>query len=155
MNLKKIFILLLLVSCGFRPMYSNLSFDIFVEPIKSGINGIDLRNELNARFGSGTFDNSPEYRLVVELEEPIAKYKAIQSTGEATWQEITLVANYTLFKDGKEFAKGIEKASDSYSIVRYLVAANAAYNNSIKNSIRLLSEKIVSSISAYIYASQK
>ena len=128
MNLKKILIFLFLFSCGFRPMYQDMSFDIFVEPIKSGVSGIDLRNALNAKFG-GSSNNNAEYRLLVKLDEPI--------------------------KNDKEIAKGREVASDSYSIVRYLIAANAVYNNSIKNAITILSEKIATSVSAEIYSSQK
>ena len=142
MNLKKILIFLFLFSCGFRPMYQDMSFDIFVEPIKSGVSGIDLRNALNAKFG-GSSNNNAEYRLLVKLDEPIKEYKAIEQTGEATWQEIKMIA------------KGREVASDSYSIVRYLIAANAVYNNSIKNAITILSEKIATSVSAEIYSSQK
>lgn len=153
MNLKKILIFLFLFSCGFRPMYQDMSFDIFVEPIKSGVSGIDLRNALNAKFG-GSSNNNAEYRLLVKLDEPIKEYKAIEQTGEATWQEIKMIATYTLFKNDKEIAKGREVASDSYSIVRYLIAANAVYNNSIKNAITILSEKIATSVSAEIYSSQ-
>ena len=154
MNLKKIFIFLFLFSCGFRPMHQDMNIDIFVEPIKSGINGIDLRNALNAKFGASSYTNT-EYRILVNLSEPMTQYKGIEPTGDATWQEVTLQADYTLFKNDKEIAKGREVASDSYSIVRYLIAANAVYNNSIKNAITILSEKIATSVYAEIYSNQK
>jgi hypothetical protein len=138
--MKKYFLALFLCACGFTPMYSGKKTDVYVAPI-SGTNGIDLRNALNVKFG-GMNDSNAEYKLTVKLEEPTTKYKAIQSTGDATWQEVQLQANYVLSKNEKEIAKGREIASESYTFVRYLVAANASYNNAVQNSINILSEKI-------------
>ena len=61
---KYIPILLLLSACGFRPMYTGADTDIYVAPI-SGINGIELRNELNAKFG-GVRDAGAKYTLTVK-----------------------------------------------------------------------------------------
>jgi hypothetical protein len=121
-------------------MYSDRQIDVYVAPI-SGTNGIDLSNALNAKFG-GVWDASARYKLSVKLEEPTTQYKAIQSTGDATWQEVQIQANYTLLENGHEIAKGRESASESYTFVRYLVASNASYNNAVHNSIKILSEKI-------------
>ncbi len=143
--MKKYFFLLLssfcLLSCGFSPMYSGgRDIDIYVMQI-SGTNGIDLRNKLSAKFG-GMRDESAKYNLTVTLAEPITKYKAIQSTGDATWQEVQLRANYVL-KDGDTVvARGTESASESYTFVGYLVAANASYNNAVQNGIGVLADKI-------------
>ena len=52
--MKKILSLLfciVLTSCGFVPMYSGQTTDVYVAPI-SGINGIELRNALWAEFGN-------------------------------------------------------------------------------------------------------
>jgi hypothetical protein len=133
-------LLFILVACGFSPMYSDNLVDIYVAPI-SGTNGIDLRNALNAQFG-GERDDATPYKLVVKLDAPSTQYKAIQSTGDATWQEVRLNASYTLTQNGKEIASGTEDASESYTFVRYLVAANASYNNAVQNSIKVLAEKI-------------
>lgn len=127
-------------ACGFRPVFSGNDTDIYVPPI-SGINGIELRNALNAQFG-GQHDANARYRLDVKLAEPVTKYKALQTTGDATWREITLTAKYVL-KDGNTvIARGTEKASESYTFVRYLVAANASYNNAVQNTITQLADKI-------------
>ena len=140
---KKIIVLLgagLLCGCGFRPMYTDTDTDIYVAPI-SGINGIDLRNSLNAKFG-GVRDATARYTLTVNLREPVTQYKALETTGDASWQQIMLTASYTLTADGKTIARGTETASESYSFVRYLVASNASYNNAVQNTIQVLSGKI-------------
>ncbi len=130
-------------------MYTSRDTDIYVAPI-SGINGIDLRNGLNAKFG-GVRDANAKYTLTVNLKNPVTRYKALESTGDATWQEIVLTANYTLTADGKQIARGTESASESYTFVRYLVAANASYNNAVQNIIQVLSEKIGTRVIAETY----
>ena len=140
--MKKIILLLCLSGCGFTPMFVGNDTDIYVTPIK-GINGIELRNALNAKFG-GARDASAKYTLTISMGNPVTQYKARELTGDATWQEVSLSAKYTLTetKSGRVLAKGNETASESYTFVRYLVASNASYNNAIKNSLTVLSEKI-------------
>ena len=123
----------LCAGCGFRPMFSGADTDIYVAPI-SGINGIELRNALNAKFG-GVHDRTAKYTLTVNLSEPYTKYKALEPTGDATWQEIVA-------RGDVQIARGTESASESYTFVRYLVAANASYNNAVQNTITVLAEKI-------------
>ncbi len=147
--MKKYILLLFLTACGFQPMYTEQDTDIYVAPI-AGINGIDLRNSLNAKFG-GVRDSNAKYSLVVKLNEPMTRYKALETTGDATWQEISISASYTLSADGKQIARGSEKASESYTFVRYLVAANASYNNAVQNTIQVLSEKIGARVIAETY----
>lgn len=141
--MKKILMILCIFAlgaCGFRPMFSGGDTDIYVAPI-SGINGIELRNALNAKFG-GARTSDAEYTLTIDLAEPYTKYKALESTGDATWQEVGLRANYTLRRGDTEIAHGVEQASESYTFVRYLVAANASYNNAVRNAIMVLADKI-------------
>lgn len=133
-------VLLLNIGCGFRPMFSGQDTDIYVYPI-SGINGIDLRNALWAKFG-GQYGPDSEYTLKVQLSAPRNRYKALEQTGDATWQEVSLNAKYTLSHNGKVIASGTEKASESYTFVGYLVASNASYNNAVQNTIQVLAEKI-------------
>lgn len=131
---------LFISACGFRPMFTGADMDIYVSPI-SGINGIDLRNALWARFG-GQREPGATYTLTVKLNEPVTQYKALERTGDATWQEISLTASYVLSHNGKQIATGTERAAESYTFVRYLVASNASYNNAVQNTIRVLAEKI-------------
>lgn len=147
-NMKKYLLILFLSACGFSPMYSDKKIDVYVAPI-SGTNGIDLRNSLNAKFGS-VGDMNTEYKLEVKLHGPITKYKAIQKTGDATWQEVELRSTYTLYKNEKIITTGKENASESYTFVRYLVASNASYNNAVQNTIKVLSEKIGSRVIAEV-----
>ena len=139
--MKKLLLILLLAGCGFRPMFSDNDTDIYVAPIASGVNGIELRNALNAHFG-GQRDANAKYTLDVVLKEPKTKYKALEATGISTWQEILLTATYTLRAGETVIATGAESASESYSFVRYLVAANASYNHAVKNTITVLADKI-------------
>ena len=130
----------MLAACSFRPIFSGDSTDIYVAPI-SGINGIELRNSLNSKFG-GMHEQNAKYSLVVNLQEPITQYKALERAGDAVWQEVKLNASYVLKQGDKEIASGSESASESYTFVRYLVASNASYNNAVMNTIHQLSEKI-------------
>lgn len=138
--MKKCLVFLLLAGCGFQPMFSGNDTDIYVAPI-SGINGIDLRNSLNTKFG-GAHDAGAPYTLTVSLGEPVTQYKALERTGDATWQQVSLTASFELTRDGEKIASGREVAAESYTFVRYLVAANASYNNAVRNIITVLSDKI-------------
>ena len=149
-GMKKLLVLLLLAGCGFTPMYSEKNTDIYVPPITSGANGIELRNALNAKFG-GQKDASAPYVLEVSLNDPTTAYKALDKTGVATWQEISMTATYTLKSGDTVIATGHETSSESYSFVQYLVAANASYNNAVSNTITVLSEKIGNRAIAEVY----
>ena len=138
--MKKLILFLMLTACSFKPIFSGDSTDIYVAPI-SGINGIELRNSLNAQFG-GMHDDKPKYTLTVNLQEPVTQYKALERAGDAVWQEVRLNASYVLKQGDKEIAHGTESAAESYTFVRYLVAANASYNNAVMNAIHELSDKI-------------
>ena len=138
--MKKILLFLSIAACSFQPVFSEHDTDVYVAPI-TGINGIELRNALNTKFG-GAHENGAKYTLTVKLSEPITKYKAFDLTGSATWQEVKLNASYVLKRDNKTIANGSESASESYTFVRYLVASNASYNNAVSNVINVLSDKI-------------
>ena len=133
-------VLICLTACGFKPMFAGSATDIYVYPI-SGINGIDLRNALWAKFG-GQHGPESEYALQINLSVPNNQYKALEQTGDATWQEVSLTASYKLTHNGDVIATGTETAAESYVFVRYLVASNASYNIAIQNTIQVLAEKI-------------
>ncbi len=138
--MKKCLMFLMLAGCGFQPMFAGHDTDIYVAPI-SGINGIDLRNRLNANFG-GLREQGAQYTLKVNLADPVTQYKALEHTGDATWQQVSLTANFELFHGDEKIASGREVAAESYTFVRYLVAANASYNNAVRNIINVLADKI-------------
>ncbi|MBR5575147.1 MAG: hypothetical protein IKV93_01235 [Alphaproteobacteria bacterium] len=140
--MKKILIFMLLCGCGFTPMFVGQDTDIYIPPI-SGINGIELRNALNGRFG-GSHESDARYTLTVTLNEPVTQYKALERTGDATWQEVLLRASYKLSdtQTGRVITTGNAIASESYTFVRYLVASNASYNNAVRNSLLVLADKI-------------
>ncbi len=138
--MKKLFLCLLMAACSFRPVFSGDDTDVYVAPI-SGINGIELRNSLNSKFG-GMHDSGARYTLTVTLQAPTTTYKAFERAGDASWQEVKLNVSYVLQYDGKEIARGSESAAESYTFVKYLVASNAAYNNAVMNTIHVLADKI-------------
>lgn len=138
--MKRLILFLMLTACSFKPIFSGDTTDIYVAPI-SGINGIELRNSLNSQFG-GMHEENAKYTLTVNLQEPVTQYKALERAGDAVWQEIRLNASYILKQGDKEIAHGSESAAESYTFVRYLVAANASYNNAVINAIHELSNKI-------------
>lgn len=138
--MKKLILLLMVAACSFKPVFSGDKTDVYVAPI-SGINGIELRNSLNAQFG-GIHEQNAKYTLTVNLSEPETQYKAFERAGDAVWQEVKLTASYVLKQGDKEIASSTESAAESYTFVRYLVAANASYNNAVMNTIHQLSEKI-------------
>lgn len=138
--MKKLFLLLMVAACSFKPVFSGDKTDIYVAPI-SGINGIELRNSLNSQFG-GIHEQNAKYNLTVNLSEPITQYKAFERAGDAVWQEVKLNAKYVLKYGDKEITSSTESAAESYTFVRYLVASNASYNNAVSNAIHQLSEKI-------------
>ena len=150
--MKKFLIILaltLMTSCGFQPMFTGQTTDIYVAPI-NGINGIELRNALWTEFGN-QYGPDAKYTLSVQLRDPRTQFKALAQTGDAEWQEISLSATYSLTQNGKKIASGSETASESYAFVSYLVASNASYNNAVKNVIRTLSEKISTRVIAETY----
>jgi hypothetical protein len=138
--MKKLILLLTVAACSFKPVFSGDSTDVYVAPI-SGINGIELRNSLNAQFG-GIHEQNAKYTLTVNLSAPVTQYKAFERAGDAVWQEVRLNASYVLKQDDKEITSSSESAAESYTFVRYLVASNASYNNAVSNAIHQLSEKI-------------
>lgn len=138
--MKKIIALFLLSGCGFTPMFSGNDTDIYVDKI-NGISGIELRNALNAKFG-GARTPDATYKLVVRLASPERTYKGLDTTGTATWQAIKLNASYDIYAGDKIIASGNETASESYTFVSYLVAANASYNNAVQNAVSVLADKI-------------
>ena len=134
----------------------NERLNIIKELILSGINGIELRNALSAKFG-GVRDASAKYTLTVKLSEPATKRKALEQTGDAAWQEISITATYHLTETatGRVLTKGRDSASESYTFVRYLVASNASYNNAVQNTIRVLADKIGTRVIAETYRHSK
>ncbi len=157
--MKKVFavcsLLFAVCSCGFTPMYSDelsaKTGDIWVAPV-SGTNGIDLRNALRARLGDRNEESTAKYSLNIDLKDPYTNFKGLQKTGDATWQEVRMTASYTLKENasGRVLVKGTEVASESYTFVRDLVAAQASQTNAAQNTLRLLSDKIGTRVAAAV-----
>ena len=146
--------LLFISACGFTPMHGNndalrdTTRTIYIAPI-SGTNGIDLRNNLRGTFGTHNHYATAEYILTVDLRAPEMILKALQRTGDATWQEIRMTARYELrARDGELILRATDTASESYTFVADLVAAQAAHNAAVQNAILVLSGKIETRVHA-------
>jgi len=130
---------------------SKQTADVYVATIH-GTNGIDLRNDLNARFGGQNDEATARFILAVDLKNPDNIFRGLQKTGDATWQEVRMTANYTLKESasGKVLISGTEVAAESYTFVRDLVAAKASQTNAVQNTIRLLADKISTRVTAAV-----
>ena len=99
--MKKNLLLLLLCSCGFTPMYVGSDADIYVAPI-SGINGIELRNALNAKFG-GAHDETAKYKYPTSTElDPNTTYYELDSEQKILTKVDSPKANEILKSTGQE-----------------------------------------------------
>ncbi|MDR2268659.1 MAG: hypothetical protein LBD94_00565 [Rickettsiales bacterium] len=142
----------LLSACGWSPMYSdnlilqNRVADIYIAPI-AGTNGIDLRNSLILSWNTSN-DKSAKYRLSVKLNEPQTIYKALQRSGDATWDEVRITASWTLSEGENIIAKSSETASESYAFVSDLVSASASKTSAIEHAIHSVAEKIELKVNA-------
>ena len=149
-------LLTLLSACGWAPMYDSggrlrgETRDIYIAPI-SGTNGIDMRNALRASWGTAD-EATAKYSLNVKLRRPEMLYKALQTTGDATWQEVRMTASYELRErdTGTIVVTAMDTAAESYTFVSDLVAAQASYNNAVQNSIRTLAGKIETRVNAQL-----
>ncbi len=143
------------VSCGFTPMYddannvSDKTAGIFVKPIV-GTNGIEMRNRLRTRLNPLGDPNPATSELTVKLNGPETIYKAIQKTGDASWMELRFTADYTLrdAKTGNVILTGSETASESYTFVQDLIAAQASQTMAETNAVRVLGDRIGTRIQA-------
>jgi hypothetical protein len=151
-NYSLLVITLALGACGFTPMYEenrklqDKMLEIYIAPIE-GTDGIDLRNHLVSKWNT---NNSPDtkYKLVVKLNKPATVYKALQRSGDATWEEVRMTASWTLSEKSKIITKSSESASESYTFVTDLVSANASKNSAIQNAIKIISDNIELKVNA-------
>ncbi len=150
--MKKIilFLVLFLTACGFHPMYSYDSSEniqtktesIFVKPIV-GVYGIEMRNYLRTLLNPYGDPKTNKYELIVNLHTNEI-YKGIQKTGDATWIDIQVYADYELknLETKEVLFKGNDSASESYPVVQDLIAATSSKETATRNAIRVLSENI-------------
>lgn len=147
----------LLSACGFTPMYSDnsgdsktLEYSVNILPIP-GTDGVELRNKLRSNLNPFGEAKNPDYNLQVSLSTG-GRLKGIQRTGDATWQEIIVSANYSLTDaaTGKELLKNSDAVSESYTFVENLVAANSASAAATASAIRILSDKISARVKLFI-----
>jgi hypothetical protein len=138
--------------CGFTPMYEenrklqDKMLEIYIAPIE-GTDGIDLRNHLISKWNTKNLPDS-KYKLDVKLNKPTTVFKALQRTGDATWEEVRMTASWTLSEKAKVITKSSESASESYTFVSDLVSANASKTSAMQNAIKIISDSIELKVNA-------
>jgi hypothetical protein len=125
---------------------SDMVADIYIAPI-AGTNGIDLRNRLILAWNTAN-TGAEKYRLSVNLAAPATAYKALQRSGNATWEEVRITANWTLSQGERTISRSTETASESYSFVPDLVAANASRTTAETNAVNSIGDKIEMKVNA-------
>ena len=151
-----LFLLLVLVGCGFKPLYGT----------KNGNDGVSacelkhvavstapdratqqLRIELQNQFGN--YGEVGRYLLVLSLHETKSDL-AISGTDSVTSSKLTLEGTFTL-KDSKSniLFTGRSKAVNNYSIVLSTYAALAAESDARNRAIREMARDIFQQISLY------
>jgi len=120
--------------------------EIYIAPI-SGTEGIDLRNRLTLAWNA-TAEKNAKYKLAVSLGAAETKYKGLEKSGAATWEEVRMSAAWTLAEGDKRLAAGTASGAESYSFVSDMISANAAKAKAVQNVIRQIGEKIEMSVNA-------
>jgi len=147
---------LLLPSCGLKPLYSGGSNgevaqalgSVEVEPIP-GRAGWLVRNALEARLqplGSG----APRYKLIVKLDDDITGF-GVRSDDAVTRERRTLRARFQVvdLADGTVLLDATEGTDAGIDVVSSEYAVIAAENTALENLADRLASQIVTRMSSY------
>ncbi len=159
MLLKKIFtfiLILFLVGCGFRPLYSvsddflQQTAGIEIEPI-GGEGGyysdLYLRNKLNPK----QIEVDKKYRLKVILKEPVYTNQNIRSDNFASLVNMFVQADYQLtdIKSNQVLINSFVSTSGLFNIISEPYATIVAQEKLYLNLIQTLSDDIAQHILSY------
>ena len=147
--------ILLLPSCGLRPLYAggsngavaNALGSVEVEPIE-GRDGWLVRNALQERLqplGAG----APRFRLTVKLDDQIEGF-GVRSDDAQTRERRTLRARYQLtdLESGDILLDATEGSDAGIDVVGSEYAVIAAENTALENLANRLASQIVTRLSA-------
>ena len=150
--------LLLLMGCGFQPLYgrpagapavSDQLALIYVDPIENRAGQI-LRNHLLDRLtplGAGT---EARYRLSVDLrfaQESVA----LEKDDTVTRKNLTVTADYTLREvtERKTLARGSARTVAAYNVVQSDFATLSAERDAERRAVKELSEEITTRLAVF------
>lgn len=154
MRVFALFSLILLASCGLRPVYSGGS----TGPVATTLSGIDVTpidgkagwlmgSALKARLGA---EGSPRYRLEVELDDQITGF-GIRRDDAVTRERRTLRARYRLVEIGPGTVvldatagsdAGIDVVSSDYATI-------AAENTALERLMGVVADQIVARVALF------
>lgn len=149
-------LLLLLASCGLRPLYEGGGSGTVAQALRSmaiapigGRSGWLVRTALEDRLGGGEIAN-PRYRLEVELDDDITGF-GIRSDNAVTRERRTLRARYRLVEAGTGAVvldatagsdAGIDVVGSEYATV-------AAEQTALERLSKELADQIVARVALY------
>lgn len=158
--LVSLFCLLMLISCGFQPVYkaekNNAEIAAILASIKidplSGRKGQILYTSLEDQLNPLASTAATNYRLSIQLKEnefPVA----IEKSGEITRYNIIFTANYTLIdqKTQKVIDKGTINTVGSYDAVDSRYSTFTAQSYTVKTTLKEMSEEIRARLIAALY----
>ncbi len=158
---KKLFVFLIITSCGFKPMYDKKSYnnlskktaEISISPVKGfdGQYGIKLRNSLLNKLTPMGKPENPVYILDITLTSPNISDYTINTQGIASSRLVKMVAKYTLKKKGNAnvLIENQVTASAPYNLLNNQFSTEMLKNDAVKLSIEDLAEQIYFSIITY------
>ena len=158
---KKLFILLILSSCGFRPMYKQTPYNdlsqqtskIAISPVQGfdGQYGIELRNSLLNKLTPMGKPENPNYILDIALSSPSISDYTIKTNGVAAARLVRMNVNYTFKKkgDAKVLLSENISASSPYNLLSNQFSTEMLKKDAIKLSIEDLSNQIYFAIITY------
>jgi LPS-assembly lipoprotein len=150
--------LLLLTSCGFQPVYGDLSHNPATASALSNVaianipnrDGQALRNHLIDRMYGKARPQSPTTKLEISLHSYTINL-GLQKDATTTRQEYNLTASYVLKNnDGKILLSGDVRSIVSYNKLEAQYATVAAQQSAIDRAIAEVGEQIVNRISLYL-----
>ncbi|MDB5477507.1 MAG: hypothetical protein JWM96_2 [Alphaproteobacteria bacterium] len=153
------FLALSLTACGFHPLYQNTNTfagqetvlnDIEITDI-SGVNGLDLRNNLIDRFYNNGRPDNACYTLNIMLEE-LGRNIVIQKNDTTTRAQLVLRANYRLLDNEtrQEVDSGTIRAVSSYNLLPSHYTTLVTQSDARDMAVRELADKMTSRIAVVL-----
>jgi hypothetical protein len=145
---------LALCSCGFRPLYEKSAMrdagaaaaKITIPPVSGydGTQGVDLRNELQAKLTPRGRPENPAYSLRITMAQPQIYGYTMRPDGTESSYMVKISAKYVLsgVGVGTEVARGEVSSQSSYNILKDQYSSEVLKNNTIKLIVKDIANQI-------------
>lgn len=147
------FVCLVLVGCGFHPMYGGGRLgpelaSIYVEPVTDN-DGYELRNQLIDLLGSDGRQAGKRYFLKLTLNEE-SNGVALQNDATITRYNDTLTASYILTDaNGRQITSGSQTSLASYNVSNAPYSTLVVQKDSDRRAADDLADRIRTDLGAY------